>query len=201
MTKIYKYALLIAIFLLSIAAAWFLGYKESFMQSKVEVSSETILQEVRNVVKLVTVEGYFSEVFDYKEHFGFDISPFRKKALIRTKAKVLVGFDMKDIKIDILEETKEIVISNISSPSILSIDHDLDYYDITEGTFNSFTTVDYNKMNRQSKMLIEETALKSDLFKRAKNQFNQHVELLKSLLSNYGWKLKTEYSEDVIPLG
>ncbi len=200
MTKIYKYIILIAIFLLSIAAAWFLGYKESFVQKRVEVSSETILQEVRNVVKLATVEGYFSEVFDYKEHFGFNISPFRKKALIRTKAKVLVGFDMKDVKIDISEETKEIIISNISSPNILSIDHDLDYYDITEGTFNSFTTVDYNKMNRQSKMLIEQTALKSDLFKRAKTQLKQHFQLLNSLLSNYGWQLKTEYKEELTPL-
>ena len=96
---------------------------------------------------------------------------------------------MDSINIEVIQKDKEVIISNIPQSSILSIDHDLDYYDITEGTFNSFTTSDYNKMNNQSKLYIKNTALKSNLLEKSEIQLDEHLNLLKSLLNSYGWEL------------
>jgi len=169
--------------------SWYSGVKYSFIKSHSEVNQEVIFKQVKNVLKLGTVEGYFSEIYDFKEHYGFDISPFQKKALIRIKAKVLVGFNIDSISVVIEELDKKVIISSIPFPKLLSIDHDLDYYDITEGAFNSFTNKDYNMMNSQAKLFIKKTALQSDLFAKAQNQLDGHIDLLKSILNTYGWEL------------
>jgi len=191
--KINKYIIFIFLLVFLSGISWYLGFKYKYIDKKTEITQESILEQVKSVLKLGTVEGYFSDIYSYKEYYGFDISPFQKKALIRIKAKVLTGFDLDNIAINIDEKNKTVSILNIPYPKIISIDHDLDYYDITEGTFNSFSNEDYNKMNKQAKSFIKNTALKSDLFIKAQKQLTQHLELLKSILKTYGWTLKIKY--------
>lgn len=197
MLKMYKNLIIVLLILGGIILAWFLGFKYSFFQKKSEISKEIILEQVKNVLKLGTVEGYFSEIFDYKDHYGIDIGLFSKKALIRVKAKVTAGFDLQNVKIDIDELSHSVKITNISPPQILTVEHDLDYYDITEGVFNSFTTEDYNKMNEQAKKFVTESATKSNLLKNADDQLKSHIQLLKTLMESYGWTLKVEYADSL----
>ncbi len=199
MRRITKYFISFLLLLLILAGAWYSGFKYRFAEKKTEISQEAILEQVKNVLKLGTVEGYFTDIYSYKEYFGFDISPFQKKALIRVKAKVLAGLDLKNIKIDIDDSKKTIVISNITKPGIISIDHDLDYYDITEGTFNTFTVEDYNKMNKQAKLFIQRKAMDSQLLSKSREEFDKHIDLLKKLLNSYGWTLTLKYKYQKIP--
>lgn len=192
MAKFYKYLIIILIILLAIGIAWYSGFKASFFEKKSTLTKEVVLEQIKNVVKLGTVEGYFSEIYNYKEHYGPDMSFFTKKALIRVKAKILAGFDLEKINVKVDETTKTVKIENLPEPQILSIEHDLDYYDITEGMFNSFTTADYNKMNNQAKIYIKNVALKTNLMQNAKNQLNSHLQVLNILMSSYGWKLEVE---------
>ena len=60
--------------------------------------SQVLMEKIKTVAKLVTVEGYFSEVYDYQDYWNYDVSMFRKKALIRVKAKVSVGYDLSKMK-------------------------------------------------------------------------------------------------------
>ncbi len=192
MAKFYKNLIIILIILLAIGIAWYSGFKASFFEKKSTLTQEVVLEQIKNVVKLGTVEGYFSEIYNYKEHYGPDMSFFTKKALIRVKAKILAGFDLEKINVKVDETTKTVKIENLPEPQILSIEHDLDYYDITEGMFNSFTTADYNKMNNQAKIYIKNVALKTNLMQNAKNQLNSHLQVLNILMSSYGWKLEVE---------
>ena len=178
MAKFYKYLMIILVILLAIGIAWYSGFKASFFEKKSTLTQEVVLEQIKNVVKLGTVEGYFSEIYNYKEHYGPDMSFFTKKALIRVKAKILAGFDLEKINVKVDENTKTVKIENLPEPQILSIEHDLDYYDITEGMFNSFTTEDYNKMNNQAKIYIKNVALKTNLMQNAKNQLNSHLQVL-----------------------
>lgn len=155
---------------------------------KTEEKSDVILERVKKVAKLITVEGYFSEVYDYKDYWGYDFGIFRKKALVRVRAKVSVGYDLNQLKIDANERTKTITVSNLPAPKILSIDHDLDYYDISEGTFNSFTEADYNKINTNAKKYIEKKAEESDLIEIARKEGNQALDLMKFIAESAGWK-------------
>lgn len=163
---------------------------------KTKESSQVLLEKVKNVYKLVTVEGHFSEVYDYEDYWGYDFSFFRKKALIRVKAKVSIGYDLEEMVIEAHPEKKQIVISQLPEPSIISIDHDLDYYDISEGTFNSFTKEDYTKLNANAKEFIMQKALESDLLTTGKKQGNQALEMMTFMVENSGWELV--YKKDLV---
>lgn len=156
---------------------------------QVQTSSTVLLEEIQKVSKVIAVEGYFSEVYDYKEYWKYDWMPLRKKALVRVKAKVSVGYDMSDMVIDVNEAARTINLSEIGEPEILSIDHDLDYYDITEGTFNAFTVEDYNKIQEETKEFIRERALNSELKTMAEEQRKALHTTIKNLAELTGWQV------------
>jgi len=157
-------------------------------QIQVTEDSDVVLEKVKTVAKLISVEGYFSEVYDYKDYWGYDFSLFRKKALVRVKAKVSVGYDLGALKIEAKPEEKVILVSNLPEPEILSIDHELDYYDISEGTFNYFSEQDYNYINASAKKYIEAKAQESELMQTAEQEGNQALELMKFIAESAGWQ-------------
>jgi len=148
-----------------------------------------IVERIEKVAKLVTVNGYFSEIYDYKDYYGYDWSIFRKKALIRIKANVLAGYDLDQIDIDANSSNSTITISGFPKPEILSIDHDLDYYDLSEGTFNTFSEEDLNRLNSQAKDYISEVALQSDLFEQAEERGAELIEMIRFIVEGQGWQL------------
>ena len=173
-----------------------------WQEIKVREQSQVLLEKIKKVYKVVTVEGHFSEVYDYEDYWGYDFSPFRKKALVRVKAKVLAGYDLDQLSIEAFPEEKKIIISELSKPIILSIEHDLDYYDLTAGTFNAFTKEDYNKINAKAKQYIVEKAAESDLLKSAEQQGNQAIDMIQFMAQNAGWTVeyKDRQRQIVIPI-
>lgn len=154
-------------------------------------NSQVMLEKIKNVCKVINVEGYFTEVYDYKDYWGYNISFFQKKALVRIKAKVSMGYDMNKIIFNSNPMTKTISISKLPEPEILSIDHDLDYYDITEGSFNSFTTEDYNKINANAKDFIKKKVETSGLKDAAMKEGDKMLEVIRFMVESMGWKLDT----------
>lgn len=165
---------------------------------KSEEQSKILLEKVKTVAKLITVEGYFSEVFNYKDYWGYDVFLFQKKALVLVKAKVSVGYDLGQMKMNADGKTKTLTISQLPEPQILSIDHDLSYYDISEGTFNSFSAEDYSKIQEKVKNFIKEKAEQSDLNQKAKAQGNQMLEVIKFMAESAGWSFKIEANNNNI---
>lgn len=157
-----------------------------------QVQSQVLLERIENVAKLITVEGYFSEIYDFKDYWRFDWAPFQRKALLRVKAKVSVGYDLSKMEVKARPEEKLIVISNLPDPEILSIDHDLDYYDISEGVFTSFKAADYTRMSQGAKAAIEQQALKSDLLLSAEKQAGDLLDLMRFMVESAGWRLEFE---------
>ncbi|MCF8246901.1 MAG: DUF4230 domain-containing protein [Saprospiraceae bacterium] len=181
--------LLLAVFVTGIfVTRWYAKRTEA----QVTENGVVLLERIKQVAKLVTVEGYFSEIYDYQDYYGYDLSFFRKKALIRVKAKVSVGYDLEKIQMTASPETKTIRISGIPPAQILSIEHDLDYYDIQEGLFNEFSSADYNKLNANAKEFIRKKALESDLMNTAAAQRKTVLETIKFMAESTGWKLEME---------
>lgn len=168
----------------------YLGYRFSHFRQETTIQQEALMEKVQNVLKLGTVEGVFSEIFNYSDYYTYDISPFRKKALIRIRAHVLVGYELDSLEININQFSKKVVINRLPRPTILSIDHELKYYDITEGTFNSFSAEDYNRLQKQSKDFIRKKAMESSLFHDADRQIREHLSTLGWLLREQGWDIE-----------
>ncbi len=171
---------------------WAMDWYHKKTAANVEEQSTVLLEKIKKVTKLITVEGHFTEIYSHKDHYYYDISPFRKKALLRVKAKVSVGYDLEKIKIETRPEEKKIIISQLPEPTLISIDHEVDFYDLQQGTFNAFTAKDYTALNKKAKKYIEETALDSELLTTAKAQANTTLELIEFIAEGAGWTVEIE---------
>ena len=162
---------------LAIYGAYSIGSKFKRSSSNEVVTSDVLLEKIEKVYKLITVEGNFSEIYNYQHHYFADIWPFRKKALVRVNARVLVGYDLESIEVSIDESSRTITISNFPEPEILSVEHDLDFYNFESGIFNLITNRDITDMSTRAKEFIEEKAMDSELFAQAEEQRAEMFEL------------------------
>lgn len=168
------------------------------MQTKTETQSQVLLENVKTVCKLITVEGSFSDIYSHKDYYWQDFSPFRKKALLKVKAKVGVGYDLSKYTFDMDESTKTFTLRKNTRPEILYVDTDVNYYDISEGTFNSFKPSELTKLNQKAKQHIRDQAEISSLMDSAKKQGNQVDELIRLIVEQAGWKLVVVEAEEEV---
>ncbi len=166
---------------------WYFMARQS--QIRIEEDQTVILEKIKKVAKLITVEGYFSEIYSYKDYYYWDIIPLRKKVLLRIKARVSVGLDLENLKIEMDQDLKTLKIYCCPPPEILSIDTDMDYYDLSEGTFNSFSEKDYNEIQKKAKSYIKSVAEKSDLMQQSVDQSKEFLEIVKGLAETGGWQV------------
>lgn len=175
-----------------IALSTFINKKKSLQQ--VQQQSVLLLDKIKQVCKLITVEGEFSEIFAHRDERSifFKLLQLEKKALIIVKAKVLVGFDLTKINIEINSQTKQVKLSQFPDPEILSIDSDIEYYDVQKGIINKFSEKDLTKMNKNSKEFIRNKVEQSHLISIAKNQANDTLSLIQQLIESLGWELVSD---------
>ncbi|MEL6388744.1 MAG: DUF4230 domain-containing protein [Bacteroidota bacterium] len=187
--KMLKYLLFAVLIALATLVTVRLFGPFDFLSSRTEVSSTVLLDKIERVVKLTTVEGSFSEIYNYKNHYGADIWPFQKKALIRINATVAVGYDFEEVQLNIDETAKTIAVIHMPAPEILSIDHDIDYYNLESGLFNVITNQDITEMGAEAKEFIAKKAVESDLMRIAEQQRVELFDLLSMALQGAGWEL------------
>jgi hypothetical protein len=160
-----------------------------------EVSSAVLLERIRPVLKLVTVEGDFNELYTYKSsdaayEWMKRFRPFQKKAILRVKGRASVGYDLSTLDLRIDEQERTITLAEIGPPMLLSLEHDVDYFDIDEGTFSSFTAADHTRINAQAKELIRGKVPSSGLYEAAEAQRTEMIVVLRAVVENAGWRFE-----------
>jgi hypothetical protein len=169
-------------------------YYKNQNQKHLKTQSVLLLEKIKQVCKLITVEGEFSEIFTHRDekNLFFKLFQTEKKALLIVKAKVMIGFDLTRIHIEINTSNKQVTLSQFPEPEILSIDNDLEYYDIQKGIINKFSETDLTNLNKKSKDFIREKVESSHLILIAKNQANDTISLIRQLIESVGWELVSE---------
>jgi hypothetical protein len=169
-------------------------YYKNRSERQLKSQSVLLLEKIKQVCKLITVEGEFSEIFTHRDekNLFFKLFQTEKKALLIVKAKVMIGFDLTKINIEINAQRKQVKLSQFPNPEILSIDTDLEYYDIKKGIINKFSESDLTSMNKKSKDFIREKVEHSHLIIIAKNQANDTVSLIEQLIESVGWELVSQ---------
>lgn len=168
----------------------------SFFRSKkskelTEHQSVILLERIRSVCKLISVEGDFAEIYRYentKERFLSLVSS-KKKALIIINAKAHIGYDLKKVLMHADTGKRKIILTNFPEPEVLSIEPDLQYYDIQNGMFNSFSPDDLTVLNQEAKKHIKEKIPQSGLMDTARKEALQAVLLIEKIVETIGWKL------------
>lgn len=185
-----KYLWLTLLFLLTGSLFWYLGRYGGTKSRVTDIQQDIVLEQLREVFQMGTAEAVFSEIFSYKDYYRFDYAPFRKKALIRIRAKVLAGYELDSMSWEVLGDKKKIIFYGLPEAKILSIEQELDYYDITEGTFNSFSAEDHSLMQKQTRDFIRKKAEESPLRAKAQKQMENQLGMVKTVLAEYGWTLE-----------
>lgn len=189
------------LFLLAVfALGGWLGYQYFSARSKPVEDASVLLEKIQAVTKLITVEGQFSEVYNYSEYQGYFSFFWDKKVLVRVRATVSAGYDLNHLNLEADPQAKVVSMSALPEPQILSIDHSLDYYDISEGIFASFSPEDYNRINQRAKDLIRDQAQKSALLPAARDQAAKMLDLIRFMVESAGWQLVIRDSAASRPL-
>lgn len=187
MKKIYKTMLLILIVILATISVTFFVTNKFHEQELYSASG--VLEQVKDISELNTVEMYFNEIIDFKNaklFNNFQI-PFTEKSFIFTvKSKVKAGVDLSGIdEGDIAISGKSLLIQlpnpTITSKEILSYK----VYDEKNGLFNEVTTEDTLKALELFEKDMEEQALSSGIIEKSKEN-TEHI--IRNLFLSYGFE-------------
>lgn len=184
--------IILGVILGAIATYW--GYSHLRKKEKKELTerqSTVILEKIKSVCKLITVEGDFAEIYHYentRERFMSMISS-KKKALIVVKAKVHIGYDLRKIAMKAYTDRRLVVLQNFPQPEVLTVEPDLEFYDIRNGLFNAFTPKDLTSLNKEAKSHILDKIPASGLMETTKKEALETVLLIEKILETIGWKL------------
>ncbi len=185
------------LFVLVIFFAWkYFQVRDNERDQLVE-STDLIQKQIKNVGKLVVTEGNFAQVYSYNDsrRFYLDIFSARKKALIIVNADVTVAYDLSKLQTEINPETKTVTITYIPEEEI-SINPNIQYYDITQDYLNQFEAKDYNKIQERIKKSLMEKIEKSTIKTNAKNRLVSELQKIYILTNSMGWTL--EYNGNTI---
>ncbi len=191
---------LLGLLLGAIITYWILTYvKLQKGKDRTNAQSAVLLEKMRSVCKLITVEGEFAEIYHYenvKERF-LNIVSSKKKAILLINAKAHIGYDLSKIKMEAYNDRKTVKLTEFPSPEILSIDTDFKYYDKKDGFFNKFDASDLTELNAKAKEHMREKIPESGLLDKAKNEALEAVLMMQNIVETIGWRL--DYQALVLP--
>jgi hypothetical protein len=168
-------------------------------RENVKEQSVVLLEKIRNVSKLITIESDFSEIMHHQDSKNLLMNLFKsdKKALVIANSKVMVGFDMKKIRIKPKPKDKTLVLTHFPKPQVMSIETDVEYYDVSNGMFNKFAAQDLTQLNKKVRENIEAKIPQSGILNAAQEKALDTVLMIEQIVSTFGWKL--DYHEWQLP--
>ncbi|MFD2200396.1 DUF4230 domain-containing protein [Shivajiella indica] len=168
-------------------------------ESNEEIRENTALiqQQIQQVGKLIVTEGYFSQVFTFKnsQNLFLNLYTSDKKALVVVNAKVTVEYDLRQLQTEIDQENKTVILKQIPEP-VINIYPDIEYYDVTQDYFNKFGAGDYNKIKNTVNARIREKVNQSSLLDNSKERLMAELANIYILTKSLGWTL--QYNEMII---
>ena len=143
-------------------------------------SSSGVIERVRSISELNTVEMYFNEIIDFEnaKYFNSFEIPFTQKSFIFTvKARVKAGIDLSSIKEEDVEIDGKRLVLRLDEPVITSGEI-LSYkaYDEKDGLFNEVTTEDTLKALELFEKDLRKQAAENGIIEKAKENAEQTLE-------------------------
>ena len=172
------------------------------------INNEIVIKRVTQVAKLVSVEYYMSDIFDYRDE---RIWPFKdKKLLVIAKARVIAGFDLlKEMKVEVENKSDGLVAKTpnkgdsetkkekkalwitLPPPEIVSIDPSYQYYDI-QGPIPPET---HSWLLAQAKSKLRNAAIQTGILENAQKAVSLQLQYIFSDFEvhvRFSKKLETE---------
>ena len=118
----------------------------------------------------------------------------KKKAIVLANAKVSIGFNMKKVEFQANPDKRTIKLTHFPEPEVLSIETDVEFYDVQNGLFNKFDASELTELNKKVKQNIADKIPNSDLLINAQNKAFETLNIIEQMVDTFGWKL--DYSKN-----
>lgn len=174
-------------------------FRHLFAKENVEQQSVILLEKIRNVSKLITIESDFTEIMHHQDSKNLFLNLFKsdKKAIVLANSKVMVGFDMKQIRIKPDPKNRTLELTHFPEPQVMSIETHLDYYDISNGLFNKFEATDLTQLNKKVRENIESKIPQSGILNTAQEKALDTIKMIENIVETFGWRL--DYHQMELP--
>lgn len=194
--KIKTVIILLSVFLFGV---WITRQFYQQPQFSTEEEATVLIEKVREVCKLVTIEADLHELYDEKNlktvtwYLPLPTNfVFSKKASIEVSGKVLVGYNLEKVEIATDSLTRTLTIKNLPDPEVISIEHDVKYRNIEESFFNGFSPKDFTAINKRAKEILRQKAIEQHLLEKAEAQGIEILEVIKFMGKGSGWNVEIQ---------
>jgi len=177
MKKLFK--LVVLGILIGVVASGVTFVMTSRMSERETFSSSGVIERVKNISELNTVEMYFNEIIDFKnaKFFNDFEIPFTEKSFIFTvKARVKAGVEMSLIEASDIDIKEKDLVLRLPGPEITSLEI-LSYkaYDEKDGLFNEVTTEDTLKALELFEGDLKNQAKDNGIIEKAKENAEKSI--------------------------
>ena len=177
----------IIIFFIGGMVAYFY-FKKDLSESEKE-HTQLILNEIRNVSKLVVVESSFTQMYNYEKskYFLIEQFSFDKKVILAVNANIQISYDLSKMKIETDSIHKKVIINYIPDAEVF-ISPKISYFDFEQSTFNTFTKEELNKVHAKSIQKIKEAADIAGLKEKARTQLTIELKKIYKMTTLLDWE-------------
>lgn len=162
------------------------------------VSSVPVVQAVRRIARLATVEMEIADVVRYEEVKTVLVFDIPKNATLRLRGKVTGGFDLGhgfDVEAD---AARHRIVVRLPAPQILSVDDRLEWFDERSGWLNPITPADRTRWTQWARAALSRSAKDAGLYEKS----TAHArDLFTDAAAAFGWTAEVMVSGARVPPG
>jgi len=152
----------------AVLAVFVTGYLLGRWRTRREaVSSSPVVQAVRRIARLATVEMEIADVVRYEEVKTILVFEIPKNATLRLRGKVTGGFDLGhgfDVEGDAASHR---IAVRLPAPQILSVDDRLEWFDERSGWLNPITPADRTRWTQWARAALSRAAKDAGLYEKS----------------------------------
>lgn len=166
-------------------------------REQLDANTALIQKELKNVGKLIVTEGSYAQVFSFSasKDLLLGLTYAKKRALVVVNATATIAYDLSKVETEIDETSKTVTITQIPEPE-LSINPNIQYYDIQQDYLNKFDAADYNKIKQRIEKSLRKKIEESELRTNAENRLITELSKIYILTNSMGWTLK--YNQTIV---
>ncbi|MEO6327135.1 MAG: DUF4230 domain-containing protein [Thermoanaerobaculia bacterium] len=183
----FRTALTRAALLVLLLLAVFAGFRwgRGAMTRGPRVDSAPVVQAIRQIAQLATVQIEVADVVRYEEVRTIVLFAIPKNATLRLRGTVQGGFDLEHGFSVVAEEATHTLRVSLPPPRILSVDSRVEWFDEKSGWLNPITPEDRTRWTTWSRGALGRAAKDAGLAERATAQAKK---LFTESAAAFGWK-------------
>ena len=160
------------------------------------VSSAPVVEAVRRIARLATIEMEIADVVRYEEVRTILVFDIPKNATLRLRGKVTGGFDLArgfDVEAD---ADRRLILVRLPAPQVLSVDDRLEWFDEHSGWLNPITPSDRTHWTQWARGALARAAKDGGLFEKSAAHAR---DLFTDAASAFGWSAEVTVDGKAVP--